>query len=98
MPSTPGSLLPVYRAAIQDAVCRHHVANPRIFGSVLEGSDTATSDLDILVDALPETTLFDLGALRFELEQLLGISVDVLTPQDLSSEFRAEVLARARPL
>ena len=58
------SLIPIYRVAIKDAVYRHHTANPRLFGSVLEGMDTEESDLDILVDALPTTTLFDLGALR----------------------------------
>ena len=98
MPRNPGSLLPIYRTAIRDAVYRHHTANPRVFGSVLEGRDTEASDLDLLVDALPGTTLFDIGALRFELEEMLGVSVDILTPEDLSSEFRSEVLAKARPL
>lgn len=98
MSSSPSSLLPTYRNAIREAVERHRASNPRVFGSALHGRDTVRSDLDLLVDALPGATLFDLGALRFELEQLLGIPVDVLTPQDLSAEFRAEVLAEARPL
>ena len=58
--------------------------------------DTDKSDLDILVDPLPHTTLFDLGGLQVELEQMLGVKVDVLTPLDLPIKVRADVLATAR--
>ena len=51
-----------------------------------------------LVDALPGTTLFDLGGLQDELESLLGVHVDLLTPADLPTKFRAKVLAEARPV
>jgi hypothetical protein len=61
----------------------------------LHGDDREGSDLDLLVDALPGATLFDLGALQAELEQLLGVRVDVLTPADLPTTFRAQVLAEA---
>jgi predicted nucleotidyltransferase len=56
------------------------------------------SDLDLLVDALPGATLFDLGGLQVELEALLGICVDLLTPSDLPASFRAQVLAQAQPV
>ena len=69
-----------------------------MFGSVLQGADTEGSDLDLLVDPLPGTTLFDLGGLQDELEQLMGVHVDVLTPKDLPPKFRAQVLAEARPV
>ena len=72
--------------------------NPRVFGSVLRGTDDDDSDLDLLVDPSPETTLFDLGGLQAELEALLGVPVDVLTPADLPARFRAQVLAEARPV
>jgi predicted nucleotidyltransferase len=49
--------------------------NPRVFGSVLRGRDTESSDLDILVDPLPGTTLFDLGGLQIALEELLAMPV-----------------------
>lgn len=86
------------RDAIRAAACRYRTANPRVFGSVLSGSDTEGSDLDLLVDALPGATLFDLGGLQMELEELLGVSVDVLTPQDLPRKFRDRVLAEAQPI
>ena len=69
--------------------------DPRIFGSVIQGCDTDGSDLDILVDPTPETTLFDIGAIRHELMQLLGVPVDVVTPSALPDEFRASVFAKA---
>jgi hypothetical protein len=51
-----------------------------------------------LIDPTPETTLFDIGAIRHELLQLLGVHVDVLTPNALPASFRAKVINEARPL
>ena len=65
---------------------------------VAHGEDTENSDLDILIDPTPETTLFDIGAIRHELLQLLGVPVDVLTPKALPEKFRAAVLAEAVPI
>lgn len=87
-----------HRLAIRSAVARFRTANPRVFGSVLHGSDHDGSDIDLLVDTLPGTTLFDLGGLQAELEALLGMPVDLLTPGDLPPAFRARVLAEARPI
>jgi len=56
------------------------------------------SDLDLLVDAQPGATLFDLGGLQMELEELLGVRVDLLTPGDLPERFRERVLAEAEPV
>ncbi len=67
----------------------HHAHNARVYGSVLHGEDTDSSDLDILIDPTPETTLFDIGAIRHELGKLLGVPVDVLTPNALTDKFRA---------
>jgi hypothetical protein len=84
------------RQLIRDAVVRRRTANPRIFGSVLHGTDHEGSDIDILVDAFPDTTLFDLGGLQEELTEKLGVPVQILTPGDLPVYFRDEVLAEAR--
>lgn len=86
------------RAAVREATSRFRTANPRVFGSVLHGTDADGSDLDLLVDALPGATLFDLGGLQVELEDLLGINVDLRTPADLPPKFREQVLAEARPV
>lgn len=87
-----------HRATIRRIVEAHRAANPLVFGSVLRAHDTNTSDLDILIDPTPETTLMDIGAIRHELAKLLGVPVDVLTPNALPDKFRAQVLAEARPI
>jgi uncharacterized protein len=94
----PSIALETHRADIHRIVLAHRALNPRVFGSVLGGNDQEDSDLDLLVDAQPGATLFDLGGLQDELETLLGIHVDLLTPADLPPKFRAKVLAEARPV
>ena len=94
----PSQRLHSHRAAIRRVVAAHQASNARVFGSVAAGVDTDDSDLDILVDPTPETTLFDIGAIRFELAQLLGIRVDVLTPNGLPDHFREAALAQALPV
>lgn len=94
----PSLVLDLKRNSIREAASRFRVVNPRVFGSVLRGTDHDGSDLDLLVDALPGATLFDLGGLQDELESLLGIHVDLLTPADLPPKFRAKVLAEAQPV
>jgi len=91
----PSTLLDSNRAAIRSIVESHRARNARVFGSVLRGEDTEASDLDILVDPMPETTLLDIGAIRHELGLLLGVRVDVLTPDALPERFRASVLDQA---
>jgi len=94
----PSVALELKRIAIREATGRYRTTNPRVFGSVLHGLDHDSSDIDILVDALPGATLFDLGGLQVELEELLGVPVDLLTPQDLPIKFRQQVLQEAVPV
>ena len=91
----PSQALALKRSEIRETAYRFRVANPRVFGSVVHGTDHEGSDLDLLVDALPGATLFDLGGLQEALEDLLGVPVDLLTPPDLSARFRAKVLTEA---
>lgn len=94
----PSDALAENRVAIRGIVESHRAQNARVFGSVLHDLDTVDSDLDILVDPTPETTLFDIGAIKRELSELLGVSVDVLTPNALPEKFQAKVLAEAQPI
>ncbi len=94
----PSDALALNRAAIVRVVEAHTACNVRVFGSVLHGSDEVGSDLDILIDPTSETTLFDIGAIRHELGKLLGVPVDVLTPNALPEKFRNQVLSEALPL
>jgi len=94
----PSDALHAHSAAVRAVVQAHRAGNARVFGSVLHGRDTEDSDLDILIDPTPETTLFDISAIRMELRQILGVRVDVLTPNGLPDKYRAAVLAEARPV
>ncbi len=94
----PSQALVAHRREIREIVIAHRAQNARVFGSVAHGSDTDESDLDILVDPTPDTTLFDLGAIRYKLRNLLGVPVDVLTPGALPESFRQTVLNEAIPV
>ena len=74
------------------------MANPRIFGSVLRGEDSDDSDLDLLVDPSPDTSLLDLAKLQLEIESETGIKVDLLTPKSLPPTYREKVLSEAVPV
>lgn len=94
----PSIALEQNRIAVREVTSWFHTVNPRVFGSVLHGEDKEGSDLDLLVDPTRETTMMDIGAIRYELRRLLGIEVDVLTPKALPDSFRAQVLAEAVPV
>ncbi len=94
----PSDALDAHRNEIREIVLAHRTSNARVFGSVVHGSDTEESDLDILVDTTEDTTLFDLGAIRYKLRHLLVIQVDVLTPEALPEKFRQSVIEEARPV
>ncbi len=94
----PSDVLNAHRDDIRRVVEQHHAKNARVFGSVLHGKDTENSDLDILIDPTPDTTMMDIGAIRYELRRLLGISVDVLTPKALPDSFREQVIQEALPV
>jgi predicted nucleotidyltransferase len=98
VPMKPSVALTVHRTAIRRIVEAHRARNARVFGSVLHGNHHEGSDLDLLIDPTPETTLMDIGAIRHELLQLLGVPVDVVTPKALPARFREAVIAEAVPL
>lgn len=94
----PSTALESHRAAVRRIVESHRACNARVFGSVAHGNDTSASDLDLLIDPTPDTTLMDVAAIQVELETLLGVTVDVLTPNALPEKFRHTVLAEAMPI
>ena len=94
----PSEALRSHSAAIRSVVAAHRACNARVVGSGLRGRDTGQGGLDILVDPTAKTTLMDVAAIQVELEKLLGVSVDVLTPKSLPEKFRYIVLAEAIPI
>ncbi len=91
----PSIVLETKRDVIRSVVERHNALNARVFGSVVHGVDSEGSDLDILIDPTPKTSLMDVAKIQVELEALLGVKVDVLTPKALPEQYRELVLAEA---
>jgi predicted nucleotidyltransferase len=94
----PSDALKAHRAELRQLFIRFGVLRPRVFGSVVSGTDAEDSDLDILVDPAPTTTLLTIARLQNEAEALLGVTVDVQTPGSLSRRFRHQVLEQAVPV
>jgi predicted nucleotidyltransferase len=81
-----------------DSVRRRGVGRVRVFGSLVRGEALPASDVDLLVDLEPGRTLLDLAGFRREAHEILGMPVDLATPDMLKERIRAEVLGEALPL
>lgn len=77
---------------------RHGVTSAAVFGSVARGEAGPDSDVDLLVEYRPGTTLFDLVDLKEELECALGRPVDLAHPKKLKPRVRDAILASRVPL
>lgn len=84
-----GRLLRWKRSALLEVLRRSGVREARVFGSVARGEDTATSDIDFLVELAPDATLVDLARVRRELSDVLGVPVDVMTTDLLKPAVRS---------
>ena len=86
------------REAIMEIARRYGAHDIRLFGSVVRGENTEASDVDILVRFELDRSLFDHGGLIADLEELLGVKVDVISEGGMRERFRTRVLAEAVPL
>ncbi|GAB3801012.1 nucleotidyltransferase family protein [Humibacter antri] len=94
-------LLRARRDDLQSVLDEYHAANPRVFGSVARGEAGPHSDIDLLVDLLPDDThseLVRVGGLRAGLRRVLEHDVDVVAPQLLKSRISVTALKDAVPL
>ncbi len=94
----PSQALTAHRHELRQLVSRYRLSGPRVFGSVLSGTDTDESDLDLLVEPGRSTSLLTIAGLKMDAEKLLGVPVSVLTPNGLPPKFRHEVLQQAQSL
>ena len=94
----PSEALRIHRDDIRRVVEQNGTRNPRAFGSALRGDGTESSDLDLLVGSMPDTTLLDIARIQNRLQRLLGVTVDVLTPKALPEKIREQVIAEAVPV
>ncbi|GAB2623251.1 nucleotidyltransferase family protein [Pseudactinotalea suaedae] len=93
-----GRLVAARRHELREVLRRHGVSNARIFGSVARGDDREGSDLDLLVDLDTGTSLVDLVGIQLELEDLLGISVDLIPANGVTERVRSSAESDLMPL
>lgn len=94
----PSASLAKHNHQVREVLERFRLGNARIFGSAARGEDTEQSDLDILVDAPPGTSLYDLAGVEIELEAVLGCRVEVLTKGFLAPDVADRVEADLVPI
>jgi predicted nucleotidyltransferase len=70
----------------------------RVFGSVVKGLDREGSDLDLLVDLPLGTSLLHIVGLQLDIEDALGVKVDLCTERELHPDLKERILAEARPI
>jgi hypothetical protein len=88
-------LMRQHRDEILRIATRHGARNVRVFGSVARNAERADSDVDLLIEAGPETTPWFPAGLIVDLEPVLGRHVDVVTDRGLNPLFRERVLSEA---
>lgn len=93
--SNKRNLIAEKREAILTAARRHGATSIRVFGSVARGDETDISDIDFLVRMEPGRSLFDMGGLLMDLEEMLGCKVDVVSEGGLRPRFRDRALKEA---
>ncbi len=86
------------RNKILDIASYYHATNVRVFGSVVRGEEREGSDIDLLVEFLPGSTLLDQVALIDRLSSELGRKVDIVSERALNIYLRERVLQEAVPL
>ncbi len=91
-------MLKAKREEILCICAKYGARNIRVFGSAARGEADEASDIDFLVEMEAGRSLFDLGGLQYELEQLLGCPVDVVTERGLKARIRERILRETVPL
>jgi predicted nucleotidyltransferase len=86
------------RDLIVGIAAHYKISNVKLFGSVLNGEETAESDIDFLVDCSDDCSLFDLISLKYDLEDILGRKIDVVTSNSVHWTLRDKILQEARPI
>jgi len=95
---SPETILKARRDQILNLCAKYGASNVRVFGSVARGEADESSDIDLIVDFDPERSPLDHAALWLELQELVGVKVDVVSSRGLKPRIRERVLQEAVPL
>ena len=94
----PSKALATHRDKLLAIAAGYGASNLRVFGSVAKGVDTEGSDIDLLVDVRKGTSLLGLVGLQQDMQDALGIKVDLCTEGGLHPELKERILSEARPI
>lgn len=94
----PSQALAAQREKILAIAKARGASNLRVFGSAAKGADHEGSDLDLLVDIQAGVSLFEYVGLQLDIQEALGVKVDLCTEEELHPKLKARILAEARPL
>lgn len=94
----PSQALASQRARILALAAARGAKSLRVFGSVAKGLDQEGSDVDLLVDMPAGTSLLHIVGLQHDIEDALGVKVDLCTERELHPALRERILAEARAL
>ena len=94
----PSQALASKRAEILALAAAHGATGMRVFGSVANGLDHEGSDIDLLVDLPDGTSLLRIVGLQLDIQDTLGVKVDLCTERELHPDLKQRILAQARPL
>ena len=91
-------LLKEKRKQILEKAALYGAYDVRVFGSTARGEDTSESDIDLLVKLEPGRSLLDLGGFLYEIQEILGVPVDVVTEKGLRARIKNSVIKDAKPI
>ena len=94
----PSISIAEHRNQVREILERAGLRNAKVFGSTARAEDTEDSDLDLLVEAPADTTLYDLARVELELETLLGCKVEVVTEGFLAPDVVENLEADLTPI
>lgn len=94
----PSEILSLHRERILAIASARGARNVRVFGSAARRTDRDGSDLDLLVDLPRGSSLLDIAGLQIDIEEALGVKVDLCTEAELHPSLKDRILAEARPL
>ncbi|MFV0425780.1 MAG: nucleotidyltransferase family protein [Beutenbergiaceae bacterium] len=90
-----GRRVAAHRGELHEVLRRHGVSNPELFGSAARGDDREDSDVGLLLDFAPGTSIIDI---QRELEDLLDVPVDLVPRKGLKERVRAPAQRDLLPL
>jgi len=86
------------RDQIISIASHYKMLNVKLFGSVLREEENVESDIDFLVDCGDDCSLFDLISLKYDLEEILGRKIDVVTSDSVHWTLKDKIAQEARPI